>query len=252
MVRSAASTVPPQPAAHGAHACLAPTAQPPSSHESTQPKHPWAALVHPQGAQPPGDPAGCHMWSPLLQTLGTAQRQGLCLCRRAPGPHFVAEAALAQQGHPWGDSPSPARGQRRDPREGAHPWLGGPWDPRAQEPAPAAPTKPPAAEAVGHCGTWLSQLPRLAVTWSEPQPGGYFWLCITSQLTLLPCCRSPAMHPHARPSSHACVPPTTLGRPGCLRSTRQPHARRRGPASSAHHFASRRLAVMPGARSAGG
>lgn len=133
-------------------------------------------------------------------------------------------------------------------REHTHGW-GGPWDPRA---APAAPSKPPAAEAVGHCGTWLPQLPLLAVTWSEPQPGGYFWLCITSQLTLPPCCRSPATYPHARPSSHARAPPATLGRPGCLRSTRQPHARRRGPASSAHRFASRRLAVMPGARSAGG
>lgn len=93
--------------------------------------------------------------------------------------------------------------------KGAHPRLGVPQDSGAQ----CQPQLPPASRSChGALRTWLPQLPLRATTWSEPQPGGYFWLCITSQLTLPPRCHSPATHPHARPSSRprarACAPTT--------------------------------------------
>lgn len=232
---------PPPPAARGARTRRAPTAQPPPSPPVKVPDP--NAQMHPQRRHstrwhnPQGTLQGATCGCPPLQALGTVQcsapasllvplHSGSLFCRRG-------------QGHPWGDSPSPARGRGRDPGEGAHPWLGVPRHPRAREPALATPATSPAAEAVGRCGTWLPQLPLLTVTWSEPQPGDYFWLCITSQRTLPPRCRSPATHPRARPSLHA-------------RAAAGPTPTAPRPAGAAHRFASRRLAVMPGARSAGG
>lgn len=263
--RGAASTVPPQPAARGARACLAPTTLP--TRESARPQHPQAAPVHPQRWQstrwhkPPRDPepAGCHAWPSLLQAPGTVQRSAAGVFACAPGLwFFVLLQRLCWHGKGTLGVTAPARDWDRDPGEGAHPWLGVLRDPRARKPSPAVPTKPAEPRPWGTAGrgcrsSCSSPLPGLS-----RGPGGYFWLCITSQLTLPPSCHSPATYHHppcatilARPRTSLC-PPATLGRPGCQHSVCQPLARRPGPAGAAHRFASRRLAVMPGARSAGG
>lgn len=80
-------------------------------------------------------------------------------------------------------------------REGAHPRLGVPQHPRARR----QPQLPPVSRSChGALRTWLPQLPLQATTWSEPQPGGYFWLCITSQLTLPPLLPRTPTHDHPR------------------------------------------------------
>lgn len=117
-------------------------------------------------------------------------------------------------------------------------------------PAPAASSEPLLSWGTADVA---AAAPSPSPTWSEPQPGGYFWLCITSQLTLPPHCHSPATHPHARPSSHACTrvcAPIVPGHLSRLCHTCHPPANplpAPGLAGTAHHLASGRLAVMPGA-----
>jgi len=180
------------PGTHGTTAAI-------PTRDSTRPEYPRAAER--PVAQPPGTPqratGGCPHRKPR------AWCRGLRLCLGAPALHSAAEAK-GILGVPASALPKIRAGT---------PGRGAPTGTRA---SPTAPTTPPAAEAAGHCGTWLPQLPLLAVPWSEPQPGGYFWLCITFQLTPPPRCHSPAMHPPlTRPSSHAhaCAP-----RPGRQRS----------------------------------
>lgn len=187
---------------------------------STVPVQPMACSTHPRAwgtrstAPTPHTPTVCPGLVGFVYTLTLALS-------------FVTDAV---QRHPHGDSPR----QRWGSWGGSHGTHGH-----------------RAPQARGCCKALLQLSVQCCCLCLSCSFGGYFWLCIAFQQTLLPCCCSPAMHPdtqscvQADMHAHVRVPsvqPELCSMPSTQSSSTAPTT----PSTAAHRFALRRLAVMPG------